>query len=135
LEIAELNLPFRRHSYIFGRNGPQSRLPNRLINSHRVDIVFDMEVYSSRLQQSQSYMSQYLERAKLCAAEGIRAPFSDYDQAISEINRITTGVPFSEEGVSAYGLTWLRKFLLYKTQVSWMKLQLRGLQARQQRHC
>jgi hypothetical protein len=79
-------------------------------------------------------MSQYLERAKLCAAEGIRAPFFDYDQAISEINRITSGVPFSEEGVSAYGLTWLRKFLLYKTQVSWMKLQLRGLQARQQRH-
>ncbi|MFT7294533.1 MAG: hypothetical protein ACI87Q_002391 [Pseudohongiellaceae bacterium] len=101
LEIAELNLPFRRHSYIFGRNGPQSRLPNRLINSHRVDSVSDMEAYISRLQQSQRYMAQYLERAKLSAADGIRAPFFDYEQAISEINRITTGVPFSEAGSSA----------------------------------
>jgi uncharacterized protein (DUF885 family) len=101
LEIAELNLPFRRYSYIFGRNGPQSRLPNRLINSHKVDSVSDMDAYISRLQQSQRYMSQYLERAKLSAADGIRAPFFDYDQAISEINRITTGVPFSEEGTSA----------------------------------
>lgn len=101
LEIAELNLPFRRHSYIFGRNGPQSRLPNSLINSHRVDSVSDMEAYTSRLQQSRRYMSQYLERAKLSVAAGIRAPFFDYDQAISEIKRITTGAPFSDEGDSA----------------------------------
>jgi uncharacterized protein (DUF885 family) len=101
LEIAELNLPFRRHSYIFGRNGPQSRLPNSLINSHRVDSVSDMDAYISRLQQSQRYMSQYLERAKLSVADGIRGPFFDYDQAISEIKRITTGAPFSGQGDSA----------------------------------
>lgn len=101
LEIAELNLPFRRHSYIFGRNGPQSRLPNSLINSHRVDSVSDMQAYISRLQQSQRYMSQYLERAKLSVADGIRGPFFDYDQAISEIKRITTGAPFGGQGSSA----------------------------------
>lgn len=101
LELAELNLPFRRHRYIFGRNGPQSRLPNSLINSHVVASVSDMEAYISRLQQSQRYMSQYLERAKLSVADGIRAPFFDYDQAISEIKRIITGSPFSDAGESA----------------------------------
>ena len=101
LEIAELNLPFRRHAYIFGRNGPQSRLPNRLINNHRVDSVSDMEAYVSRLRQSRRYMSQYLDRAKLSVADGIRAPFFDYDQAIREVKRIITGAPFTEEGSSA----------------------------------
>ncbi len=101
LEIAELNLPFRRHAYIFGRNGPQSRLPNRLINNHRVDSVSDMEAYVSRLRQSRRYMSQYLDRARLSVADGIRAPFFDYDQAIREIKRVITGAPFTEEGSSA----------------------------------
>ena len=101
LEIATLNLPFRRHAYIFGRNGPQSRLPNRLINNHRVDSVSDMEAYVSRLRQSRRYMSQYLDRAKLSVSDGIRAPFFDYDQAIREVKRIITGAPFTEEGSSA----------------------------------
>jgi uncharacterized protein (DUF885 family) len=101
LEIAELNLPFRRHAYIFGRNGPQSRLPSRLISNHRVDSVSDMEAYISRLQQSRRYMSQYLDRAKLSVADGIRAPFFDYDQAIREVKRIVTGAPFTEGGSSA----------------------------------
>jgi len=84
-----------------GRNGPQSRSPNKLINSHRVDTVSERAAYLSRLQQSQRDMSLYLERAKLCPAEGIRAPFFDYNQAISEINRMTTGVAFSEDAASA----------------------------------
>lgn len=101
LEIAELNLPFRRHSYIFGRNGPQSRFPNSLINFHNVDSVADMQAYISRLQQSQRYMEQYLERAKLSVADGIRAPYFDYDQAISEIQRVTSGAPFDDGEASA----------------------------------
>lgn len=101
LEMAELNLPFRRHSYIFGRNGPQSRLPNTLINTHAVDDLSDMEAYISRLRQSERYMLQYLERAKLSVADGIRAPFFDYDQAMSEIRRVLTGAPFTTEGNSA----------------------------------
>lgn len=101
LEMAELNLPFRRHSYIFGRNGPQSRLPNTLINTHAVDSIADMEAYISRLRQSQRYMVQYLERAKLSAADGIRAPFFDYDRAIAETRRVLTGAPFEGDGNSA----------------------------------
>lgn len=101
LEMAELNLPFRRHSYIFGRNGPQSRLPNTLINTHAVTSLSYMEAYISRIRQSQRYMAQYLERAKLSAADGIRAPFFDYDQAMSEIRRVLTGAPFTADGDSA----------------------------------
>ena len=101
LEMEELNLPFRRHGYIFGRNGPQSRLPNDLINYHGVADISDMQAYISRLQQSKRYMEQYLERAKLAAADGIRAPFFDYDRAMSEIQRVVSGAPFDDGAASA----------------------------------
>jgi uncharacterized protein (DUF885 family) len=60
-----------------------------------------MQAYISRLQQSGRYMEQYLERAKLAAAEGIRAPYFDYDQAMSEIQRVISGAPFDDVGSSA----------------------------------
>lgn len=101
LEIAELNAPFRRHNFIFGRNGPQSSLANNLINYQLVETADDMRAYISRLQQSQRYLNQYLERAQLAAADGIRAPYFDYELAISEIQRLTTGAPFSTNGDSA----------------------------------
>lgn len=101
LENAELNVPFRRHGFIFGRSGPQSGLPNTLINNHDVDSVADMQAYISRLNQSRRYMLQYLERAQLAAAAGIRAPYFDYERAISEIARVTSGAPFSGAGSSA----------------------------------
>lgn len=101
LASEERALPFRRHRYIFGRNGPQTGLPNGLINYHNVETITDMEDYISRLNQSNRYMLQYLERAKLSVADGIRAPYFDYDRAISEIQRVTSGAPFSEEGMSA----------------------------------
>lgn len=101
LEDAERNEPFRRHRYIFGRNGPQSSLANNLINYQVVDDAGDMRDYISRLNQSQRYLLQYLERAKLSAADGIRAPHFDYQQAISEARRVTTGAPFDESTDSA----------------------------------
>jgi uncharacterized protein (DUF885 family) len=97
----ERNAQFRRHGYIFGRNGPQSGLPASLINNHRVDSIEDMQAYISRLNQSNRFMLQYLERAKLAAADDIRAPFFDYQRAMTEIERITTGRPFTEVGESA----------------------------------
>lgn len=95
LEVAEGNRPFRRHRYIFGRYGPQAGLANNLINYQNVDDVSDMQAYISRLNQSGRYFEQYLERTKLAAADGIRAPYFDYDRTLSEIKRVTTGTPFS----------------------------------------
>jgi len=100
LESIELNEPFQRHGFIFGRGGPQTGLPNNLINYQTVDSLQDMQDYISRLIQSNRYMLQYLERAKLAANDGVRAPYFDYDQAISEIGRVTNGAPFTMEGSS-----------------------------------
>lgn len=101
LEDAERSAAFRRHQYIFGRRGPQSALANSLINYHDVQDAGDMEDYISRLNQSQRYLLQYLERAKLAVADGIRAPHFDYQQAISEAKRVTSGAPFDDSEDSA----------------------------------
>lgn len=106
LDAAERALPFRRHRYIFGRNGPQTGLPNGLINYHNVDSVADMQAYISRLNQSNRYMLQYLERAQASVADGIRAPYFDYDQAMSEIERVTTGAPFSATAGQGDSAIW-----------------------------
>jgi uncharacterized protein (DUF885 family) len=92
----EMNQPFRRHQFIFGRNGPQTKLPNNLINYQDVVTEQDMEDYISRLRQSGRYLRQYLTRAQLAAEDGIRAPYFDYERAISEIDRVITGEPFTE---------------------------------------
>lgn len=101
LEDAERSEPFRRHRYIFGRNGPQSTLANNLINYQDVDDASDMSDYISRLNQSQRYFLQYLDRAKLAVNNGIRAPHFDYQRAISEAGRVTTGAPFDDQEDSA----------------------------------
>ena len=101
LEDAQRSEPFRRHRYIFGRRGPQSALANSLINYQEVIDANDMGDYISRLNQSQRYFQQYLERAKLAAADGIRAPHFDYQQAISEARRVTSGAPFDKQDDSA----------------------------------
>jgi uncharacterized protein (DUF885 family) len=101
LEQSERDVPYRRHEFVFGRRGPHTGLPNSLINYHKVDDLADFNAYVSRLNQANRYLLQYLERAKLAAAAGIRAPYFDYDTSISQITRILTGAPFSEDGVSA----------------------------------
>jgi uncharacterized protein (DUF885 family) len=101
LEQSEQGVPFRRHEFIFGRRGPHTNLPNGLINYHKVDNLADFNAYVSRLNQANRYLLQYLERAKLAAAAGIRAPYFDYDIAISQVKRIMKGAPFDDDGVSA----------------------------------
>jgi len=98
---AERSEPFRRHRFIFGRNGPQSRLANSLINYQDVQDASDMSDYISRLNQSQRYFLQYLDRAKLAVADGILAPHFDYQRAISEAQRVTSGAPFDDQEDSA----------------------------------
>ena len=101
LDDAQARASYRRHNFIFGRNGPQSSLPNSLINYHKVDSLADMQAYISRINQSQRYMEQYLQRAQAAVADGIRAPYFDYQQALSEITRVTSGEPFTNQGSSA----------------------------------
>lgn len=100
LRQAEASLKYRRHQFVFGRYGPQSSLPNSFINYQIVQTRQDARDYIDRLNQSGRYLLQYLERAKLAALDGIRAPFFDYELAISEIERVLTGHPFNEDGES-----------------------------------
>ena len=106
LNDARARNDFGRHGYIFGRYGPQANLPNGLINYHKVDSAADMTAYISRLNQSGRYMRTYLKRAQLAAADGIRAPYFDYDRTISEIARVTTGAPFSQAASDGDSAIW-----------------------------
>ena len=101
LARAEAALPYRRYGYVFGRRGPHTGLPNALINYHKVDRVEDMQAYIARLNAAGPYLDAYLTRAQLAADAGIRAPYFDYDVAMSQIKRVTTGEPFTREGESA----------------------------------
>ena len=94
LDRAEKSAQYRRHRYIFGRNGAHTGLPNFLINFHRVDEKADMEAYTSRVSALGTAIDQLLERAKLAAADGIRMPAFAYDQTTSEVKRVTAGFPF-----------------------------------------
>ena len=100
LDRVERSEPFRRHGYIFGRGGPHAGLPNFMINFHRVDEASDMDAYISRLTQIDDVMGQYLQRTLRAVEAGIRQPRFAYDYAIAEIDRVTKGAPFSDDGIS-----------------------------------
>lgn len=103
---AQANSQFLRNAYIFGRYGPQANLPNNLINYHKVDEPADMAAYVSRLNQSGTYMRTYLKRAQLAAADGVRPPYFDYDRTLSEIDRVTTGAPFTNSPSDGNSAIW-----------------------------
>ncbi len=95
LEQAESRVPWRYHSYIFGRGGPQTGLPSFMISFHSVDTPEDMQAYIDRLAEVQYVVGTLLERAEDASSRGIRQPRFAYDFAIDEINRVTSGVPFN----------------------------------------
>ncbi len=95
------NRPWRRHRYVFDRNGEHTGLPNFLINAHRVDSLADMDAYIARVAAIGAALDQLLARAKLAAAEGVRMPRFAYDQSIDEIARLNSGAPFAGAGDSA----------------------------------
>jgi uncharacterized protein (DUF885 family) len=106
LDRAEAGVPFRQHSYIFGRGGPHASLPNFLINYHRVDDASDIEAYLSRLGELDRVYGELLERARAASAAGIRQPAFAYDFAITEIGRVTSGVPFNTNDSSPNSPLW-----------------------------
>ncbi|WP_410212879.1 DUF885 domain-containing protein [Phenylobacterium sp.] len=101
LDRAETAYRWRTHNYIFDRNGPHTRLPNFMINEHRVDTPADMEAYVARVAQIGPALDVQLERAKASAAMGVRAPRFSYEQSLVEVKRLTTGAPFDGGGDSA----------------------------------
>jgi len=99
LERAEKTQPFRRRFYIFTQmDGPQTDLPQSLINYHRVDDAADMRAYVARIGGVARAIGQYVERAKLAAAEGVHAPRFADDFVLQQARALTTGAPFAGAG-------------------------------------
>lgn len=95
LDRAERRNAFRRHTYIFTRGADHTGLPQFLINFHRVDDKRDMEAYISRLSLLDDALDELLVRARAAAADGIRPPAFASAQVIDEVQRVTTGAPFT----------------------------------------
>ena len=106
LDRADAGIPFRQHGYIFGRGGPHASLPNFLINYHRVDDASDIEAYLSRLGEFDRVFGELLDRARSASKAGIRQPAFAYDFAITEIDRVTSGVPFNTNDGSPNSPIW-----------------------------
>ena len=106
LDRAEAAVPFRQHGYIFGRGGPHASLPNFLINYHRVDDASDIEAYLSRLGELDRVFGELLDRARSASNAGIRQPAFAYDFAMTEIDRVTSGVPFNTNDGSPNSPIW-----------------------------
>ena len=94
LARAEEAYRWRGHGYVFDRNGLHTALPNFLINTHRVDSAADMAAYVARIAAIGPAMDVELDRARRAAGAGVRAPRFAYDQAASEVTRLTRGAPF-----------------------------------------
>ncbi|WP_240612713.1 DUF885 domain-containing protein [Alteromonas flava] len=106
-DVATAMRPFQRRAYIFSQmSGPQSSLPNLLINFHNVTEVQDMRDYISRISGLARAVAQLLKRAELHATEGVRPPYFAYDGVIEQATNLITGAPFTEaaqEDSAIYG--------------------------------
>lgn len=107
LEQAESRVPFLNHGYIFGRGGPQSGIPSFLISYQALDTAADVEAYIARLGEIDRVFAQLLERSKQASTAGIRQPRFAYDSALSEIQRVTAGVPFNTSDDSPNSPIWV----------------------------
>ncbi len=96
LERSELRAKWQRHAYVFGYGGPHTDLPNFLITYHKVDEPGDMDAYVARIAALGPAIDQYTERARLAAADGIRAPKFGYERTAAEARNIITGAPFAK---------------------------------------
>lgn len=92
LDSAELAYKFRDYEYAAGQI--QSSLPNFLIGSHLVEQPSDMVAYNARVMAMGHAMDQVRERAQASAAKGIRMPRFQYERAIAENRKLTSGQPF-----------------------------------------
>lgn len=96
LERAELNAPFRAHSYTFNQMfGAQSSVPAFLINQHKVTSLADAEAYIARLEGLPQYLGGHVANARSASEIGIQPPAFVYDYVLSDARGIITGYPFN----------------------------------------
>lgn len=115
LERSELRQKWLRYSYVFGYGGPHTDLPNFLITYHKVDEPADMDALIARIGKLGVALDQSTERAKLAAADGIRAPKFGYERTASEAVNLITGAPFGAGGDSPLWADVKEKIAALKT--------------------
>lgn len=93
---------FNRNAYVFQQMyGPHTRMPQFLMQVHRVDEPLDMDAYVARIGGIARALSQQLEIAKLNAAAGSRVPRFSYEMMIPQAKALNSGAPFDGEGDNA----------------------------------
>lgn len=107
LEQAQSRVPYLNHGYIFGRGGPHAGIPSFLISYQSLDTAADVESYLSRLGVIDRVFAELLDRSKQASTAGIRQPRFAYDAALSEIQRVTAGVPFTASDDSPNSPLWI----------------------------
>lgn len=97
-ETARAMAPFRRHNYIFNQmRGAHASLPNFLINNHSVSNEQEMQAYITRIGGIAGSIDQLLQRAKLGAEEGVRAPRFAYEFVLEQSAALISGAPFNSQ--------------------------------------
>ena len=101
-EQAQAGEKWRYHGYSFNQMfGPQSMLPNFMINMHRVDNLQDMQAYISRLNQMSRAAKQLIDGVHKSADIGVKAPYFAYDGVITQSKNVITGYPFDDSETDA----------------------------------
>ncbi|WP_129777739.1 DUF885 family protein [Peristeroidobacter soli] len=93
---------FKRNVYVFNQLlGPHTRIPQFLMQVHRVDEPADMDAYIARIGGVARAQLQLLDIARKNAAAGSRVPRFSYEAMILQARALITGAPFGGEGDSA----------------------------------
>ena len=98
--------PFAHNEYIFNQMfGMHTMLPTFMINYHKVESEQDLKDYVSRLGEAARMMDQLVDRARINADDGVKAPYFAYENVIKQSKGIISGKPFddSEEDNALYG--------------------------------
>lgn len=96
-DIKQKEVKYIPMQYVFDQmRSVHTRLPNMLINFHRVDSLSDMEAYISRVKKMGTAMDQLLTRAKSQAEKNILPPRFALEIVQRQSKSLIKGLPFEE---------------------------------------
>lgn len=98
-EQAKGNREFRRNEYIFNQmQGVHTFFPTLMLSFHKVETLSDMQAHNARLKELGRAMNQLIDRAKLGAEGGVRAPRFAYEIVTKQAKDVIGGQPFTSAG-------------------------------------
>ncbi|WP_019037608.1 DUF885 domain-containing protein [Psychroflexus tropicus] len=102
-DMKQMQVKYTPMEYVFDQmTSIHTRLPNMLINFHKVDSLADMEAYLSRVEKIGRASDQLLDRAKAQAENDILPPRFALEIVQKQSEALISGQPFDEsEEISA----------------------------------